>query len=173
MAIGPTRFGLRAATARRIRFAIRRSELERRGLDTCRALAGCRSERTLSRGEPRDGLATRRFSRIDGKELARSLYGAWAAGRRPPPGDAGGDASIRVAGRPRRMATADQDWRQPSSDRLRHLPACPPAAPAGAGADTTDTARTLVLRSGDCSWGGIYVGADLSRALPGRPPPQR
>ena len=25
----------------------------------------------------------------------------------------------------------------------------------------------LVLRRGDCSWGGIYVGADLSRALPG------
>src|SRR5437016_3095500 len=164
MAIGPTKFDSRAATARRIRSATRRSELERSGLGTCRALAGCRSERPLSRGEPGDGLATRRFSRIDGKELARALYGAWAAGRRPPPGDAGGDPSVRVAGRPRRTATADPDWRQPSSDRLRHLPARPPAASASAGADTTDTARTLVLRRGDCSWGGIYVGADLSRA---------
>src|SRR6266498_4090973 len=96
MAIGPTRFGLRAATARRIRSAIRRSELERSGLGTCRALAGCRSERPLSRGEPWDGLAARPFSRTYGKEHARPLCGAWAAGRRPFPGNAGRDASFAL-----------------------------------------------------------------------------
>src|SRR6516164_3514802 len=110
MVIGPTRFGLRAATARQTRSVIHRSDLERRGLGTCRPLAGCRSERPLSRGEPGYGLAPRAFSRINGTELARSPCGAGGAGRRPPAGDAGGDASLRVAGRPRRMATADPDW---------------------------------------------------------------
>src|SRR6516165_12607267 len=100
MAIGHTRFGLKAATAPQIRSAIRRFELERRG----GALAGCRGERPLSRGEPGNGLATRRFSRIDGKELARSHWGALAPRRRSLAGDAGGDASLRVSGRSRRMA---------------------------------------------------------------------
>src|SRR6266542_363645 len=63
-----------------------------------RALASCRGERPLSRSEPGDGLAARRFSRIDGKELARSNCGTLAARRRPLSGDVSGDASLRVVG---------------------------------------------------------------------------
>jgi hypothetical protein len=109
MAIGPTRFGLRAATARRIRSAIRRFKLEWSALDTRLALAGCRGERPLSRGEPWDGLAARRISRFDGKEFARSHCGALAARCRSPAGDAGGDATLRVPSRSRRMAAADPE----------------------------------------------------------------
>ena len=64
------------------------------GLDTCRALAGCRRERPLSRGEPGDGVAARRFSRADGKEFARPRRGALAAIGRPSAGDARGDPSL-------------------------------------------------------------------------------
>jgi len=79
-------------------------ELERWGLGTRRALVGYRGERPLSRGEPGDGLATRRFSWIDEKELARSHGSALAARRRSPVGDAGGDAPLRIPRRSRRMA---------------------------------------------------------------------
>ena len=69
-----------------------------------RALVGYRGERPLSRGEPGDGLATRRFSWIDEKELARAHGSALAARRRSPVGDAGGDAPLRIPRRSRRMA---------------------------------------------------------------------
>src|SRR5215471_890830 len=92
------------ATAPQIRSAVRRFELERWGLGTRRALVGYHGERPLSRGEPGDGLATRRFSWIDEKELARSHGSALAARRRSPVGDAGGDAPLRIPRRSRRMA---------------------------------------------------------------------
>src|SRR4029077_11013998 len=139
MAIGPTRFGLRAATARRIRSAIRRFKLEWSALDTRLALAGCRGQRPLSRGEPWDGLAARRISRFDGKEFARSHWGALAARCRSPAGDAGGDATLRVPSRSHRMAAADPDWSQPLCDRVRSLPARQPSPSTGAGAHTTVT----------------------------------
>jgi hypothetical protein len=40
-------------------------------LNACRTLAGCRRQRPLSRSEPGNGMAARRFSRTDGKEFAR------------------------------------------------------------------------------------------------------
>ena len=80
-----TRFGLRAATARRIRPAIHRFELQRSGLDTRRALAGCCRERPLSRGEPRNGWP-RGFSWVHGKEFTRSRCGALAPYGRSPAG---------------------------------------------------------------------------------------
>ena len=71
------RFGSTVGTVRRIRSAIRRLELERSGLDTCVALAGCRRERALSRRKPRNGLAARCFGRIDRKESASVGGRAW------------------------------------------------------------------------------------------------
>jgi hypothetical protein len=46
-------------------------------LDTYRALAGCRRERPLSRGEPGDGVAAGRFSGADGKEFSRPSAALW------------------------------------------------------------------------------------------------
>ena len=60
---GRIRSGSKVGTAQRIHSAIRRFEFERSGLDTYRALAGCRRERPLSRNESGDGMAARRFSR--------------------------------------------------------------------------------------------------------------
>src|SRR5215213_11542931 len=56
---------------------------ERSRLDTCLALAGCRRERPLSRGKPRDGVAARGFGRLNGKAFARLVRRAWAAERGP------------------------------------------------------------------------------------------
>ena len=47
----------------------------------------------------------------------------------------------------------DPEWRQPPGDRVRYLAACQPPPSAGAGANTTDAVRTLVLHRGNCSWG--------------------
>src|SRR6516165_2901916 len=132
MAIGLTRFGLKVATAPQTRSAIPRFELERRGLDPRRTLAGGCGERPLSRGEPGNGLATRGLSRIDRKALARSYGGALGACHRSPAGDAGGAASLRVLGGSYRMAAADH-WRQPPADGVRSVSAPGPAASARAG----------------------------------------
>src|ERR1700754_3417441 len=78
-AIGPIKSGWRAATARRIRSAIRRSKLERGGLDAGLALVGSGGERTLSRDQPRDGMAARGFSRPHGKEPTWPARSALAA----------------------------------------------------------------------------------------------
>ena len=77
-------------------------------------------------------------------------------------GDAGGAAALRALGHARRMAEANPDRREPPGDRgsSQHPPS------AGAGAHTTNTIGTLVLRCSDCSWGGSHVGADLPGALP-------
>ena len=159
---------LEGATAQRIHSATRRSEVGRSGLDSCGALAGRRGERPISRGEPRDGLATRGFSWIDEKKLARSRPSALRAWRRSPTCDAGGDASFCGAGRSRRMAAPHPDWRQPSGNGVRHLPARQSSPSPSNGAYTTNTTGTLVVCRGNRPWRGIYVGADLSRALPGR-----
>ena len=47
----------------------------------------------------------------------------------------------------------DPEWRQPPGDRVRYLAARQPPPSAGAGANTTDAVRTLVLHRGNCSWG--------------------
>ena len=69
--------GSRAATARRIRSAIRRRERERRGLDTCRPLAGDHRERHLPWREPRHGMAARRLGRPDGKNPRALMAALW------------------------------------------------------------------------------------------------
>src|SRR6266581_5915857 len=137
-------------------------------MDTCRTLAGCRREWPLSRGEPGDGMATRRFSGADGKEFARPRGSTLAANGRPSAGDVRGDPSLLSAGRPRPMAATDPDRRQPPGHRVRHLPVRQPAPSAGAGADTTDATGALVLRRGDRAWCGTGAPADLSWFLPGR-----
>ena len=68
--------GSRVAIARRIRLLSIGFEFARSGLGTCRALAGCRRERPLSRAEPGNGMAARGFSRADGKEFTRALVAA-------------------------------------------------------------------------------------------------
>src|SRR5215831_4023062 len=108
MDIGLIKSGLRAATARQIRSVTHRFKFDWSGLD---ALVGRCRERPLSRGQPRNGMAARRFSRPDGKELARPLVDALATNCRPFPGNVGGDPSLRVAGRPPRMAATDPDRR--------------------------------------------------------------
>src|SRR3954453_2000645 len=97
-------------TARRIRSAIHRCELERGGLDTRLALAGGGGERPLSRTESGNGLAARRFGWIDAKEFAGPGGCAWAAGGRPPARDVARDAPLCAAGRARRMAARHPDW---------------------------------------------------------------
>jgi hypothetical protein len=92
-------------------------------IGTRRALAGYCSERPLSRCEPRDGLAARRFSWIDGRKFARSHCGAWAPCHRSPAGDVGGDPSLRISGGPRRMAAANPNWREPPGHRVRYFSA--------------------------------------------------
>src|ERR1700731_2737386 len=124
-----------AETVRRIRSAIRRFEFERRGLDTCLALAGCRREWPLPRSKSGNGVAARRFGWIDGKEFARLVGSALAALGRPSPGNALGAATLRVARRPCRMATADPNRRKSVGHRVRHLPAHQPALSTSAGAD--------------------------------------
>src|SRR5262245_45849585 len=104
MVIGLIRSGLRAATARPIRSVIHRFKFDRNGLDACRALVGCRRERPLSRDEPRNGMAARRFSRANGKEFARPRGSTLATDDWPSIGNVGGDSALRVAGCPRRMA---------------------------------------------------------------------
>jgi hypothetical protein len=142
------------------------------GLDTCRTLARCRREWPLSRGEPRDGMAARRFSRADGKEFTRPRGSTLAADSRPSAGNARGDPSLLAAGRPRPMAATDPDRRQPLGHGVRHLPLHQPTPSAGAGADTTDTTGALVLCRGDCAWRRVDAGTDLSWSLPRRRPQQ-
>src|SRR5450755_5200972 len=127
MDTGRTRSGSRAATARPIPSAIRRFEFERSGLDACRALAGCRCERPLSRGQPRDGVAARRFGWTYGKKFSRPHIGALATMGWPSTGYALGSPTLRAARRARRMATADPGWRKPVGHRFRYLPARQPA----------------------------------------------
>src|ERR1700675_2787321 len=122
-----------AGTVRRTRSAIRRFEFERSGLDTRRALAGCRRERPLPRSKPGNGMAARRFGWIDEKRFARLGGRALAANGRPPARDARGDPPLCGVGYPRRMAALDTDRRQPPCYRVRHLPASRPAPPTGIG----------------------------------------
>src|SRR5262245_18825371 len=139
-------------------------------MDICRALASCCRERPLSRGESGNGLAARCFSRADGQELTRAPDGTLATYDWPSPGDARRDPSLRAAGRSRRMAATNPDWRQSIGHRVRRLPICQSAPSAGSGTDPTDTTGALVLRGGDRAWRGTDARADLSRALPGRRP---
>src|SRR4029077_13274039 len=172
MDTGHIRSGSRAVIARRIRSAIRWFELGWIGLDTCRTLAGCRREWPLSRGEPGDGMATRRFSRADGKESARPRGSTLAANGRPSAGDVRGDPSLLSADRPCPMAATAPDRRQPPGHRVRHLPVRQLAPSAGAGADTTDATWGLVLCRGDRAWRGTDAGTDLSWSLSRRRPQQ-
>src|ERR1700730_17105708 len=142
------------------------------GLDTYRTLVGCRRERSLSWGEPRNGVAASRFGRVNGKEFARPRNSPLAANGRPSTGNVRGDPSLRAAGDPRRMAATNPDRRQSVGHRVRYLPVRQQAPSAGAGADTTDATGVLVLRRGDRAWRGTDARADLSRALPGRGPRQ-
>src|ERR1700687_1306418 len=104
-----------AVTVRRIHSAIRRLEFDRSGLDACLALAGCGRERPLPWCESGNGVAARCFGWIDGKEFARLVGRALAAGGRPPARDVARDPSVRAAGRSRRMAAPDPDWGPPFS----------------------------------------------------------
>ena len=165
---GRIRSASRAATARRIRSAIHRLERRRGRLGTCGSLAGCHRERPLSRGESRDGVAARGFGRTDGKKSARPRGGALAALGRPSARDAPDDPSVLAAGHSRLLAVADPDRRQPPGHRVRYLPARQPSPSAGAGADTTDATRALVLRRGDRARRRIDARADISRPLQGR-----
>src|SRR5262245_10727713 len=112
-------------------------------------------------------MAARRFSRADGKELTSSHGGTLAANDRPFTGDVRGDPSVRDAARHRRMAATDPDWRQPRGHRIRYLRVRQQTPSAGAGADTTDATRVLVLRRGDRAWCGTDARTNLSRAVPG------
>src|SRR5262249_50944371 len=141
------------ATAPQIRSAVRRFELERWGWGTRRALVGYRGERPLSRGEPGDGLATRRFSWIDERSSRALMAALW-------PLAAGHLLGMLVVMLPFAFLDAlvewhrfDPEWRQPPGDRVRYLAARQPPPSAGAGANTTDAVRTLVLPRGNCSWG--------------------
>src|ERR1700680_2376675 len=107
-------------------------------------------------------MATRRFSRADGKEFARPRGSTLAANGRPSAGDARGDPSLLSAGRPRPMAATDPDRRQPFGHRVRHLPFHHRTPSAGAGADTTDTTGALVLCRGYRAWRGIDAATNLS-----------
>ena len=102
------------------------------------------------------------------KEFARSGGGARAAHARPSARDSRGDPSLLAAGRARLLAAADPDRRQFPGHRVRYLPAGQPSPPAGAGADTADATRALVLCRGDRPRRGIDARADISRSLQGR-----
>src|ERR1700691_2640021 len=135
--------GSRAATVRRIRSAIHRLEFEYSRLDTGVALAGCHRERPLPRIKPGNGLAARRFGRIDGKEPACVGGRTWATGRRPFAGGAARAPSLRTGGRLRRMAAPDPDRSQPSCHRIRHLPPYRLPPSTGIGADPADAIGSL------------------------------
>src|SRR6516165_10544725 len=111
MDTGLIRSVLKVVTARRIRSVIHRFKVDWNGLDAGRALVGCRRERPLSRDEPGNGVAARRFSRPNGKKFPRPRGSTLATDGRPCPGNVRGDPSLRVAGRPRGMAATDPDWR--------------------------------------------------------------
>ena len=100
---------------------------------------------------------------------AGAVRGARAAGRRPSAGDAAGDAAVRAADHAGRMAAPDPDRRQPARHRVRHLPACQPKPSTGAGADPADATGAVVVCRRHRAWRGTDAGADLSRALPGKP----
>src|SRR3954449_12655761 len=151
-ATGRTRSGSRAATARRIHSLTRRSEFERNGLDTCLAVAGRGGERPLPRRQSGNGVAARRFRRIDAKEFACAGGRALAADGRPSPRNLAGDPALRAAGHPGRMAAADPVWRQPLRHRLRRVPADRPPPSEELGADTADATWALVLCDSDRAW---------------------
>src|SRR5882757_10403754 len=171
--IARTRSGSTAATVRRIRSAIPRPEFDRSGLDNRLALARGDRERPLSRAQPGDGMAARRFGRPDGTQPARAGRRARAAGGRPSARDAARDPSLRAAGHARRMAAPDPDRRQPARDWFRHLSAGQSAPPAGAGANTADATGAVVLCRGHRAWRGADAGTDLSRTVPGSQPRQK
>jgi hypothetical protein len=173
MDIAHIRSGSRAATVRRIHSAIHRFKFDWNGLDACRPLVGCRRERPLSRGEPRNGMAARRFRRANGKEFARPRDSTLAANGGPSTGNVRGDPSVRAADRPRRMAATDPDRRQSLSDRVRHLPVRQPTPSEGVGAHTTDPTGALVLRRGNRPWRGTDARTNLSRSLQDCRPRQR
>src|SRR3954453_3964142 len=164
-ATGHTRSGSRAATARRIHSLIRRSEFERNGLDTCLALAGRRGERSLPRRQSGNGVAARRFRRIDAKEFACPGGSTLAADGRPSPRNVAGDPALRAAGHPRRMAAEDPVWRQPLRHRLRRVPAGRPPPSEELGADKADATWAFVLCDSDRAWRRTDAGADLSWTL--------
>src|SRR5262245_31608712 len=113
-------------------------------------------------------MAARRFSWANGTDFARPRGSALAINGRPSTGNVRGDPSLRAAGRPRRMATTNPDWRQSLGHRIWHLPVGEAAPSAGAGANTTDATGALVLRRSDRAWRRTDACAGLSRALPGR-----
>ena len=162
------RSGSTAATARRIRSAIHRLERKRGRLDRHGTLAGGHCERSLPRGESRDGVAARGFGRNDGKKSAGACGGALGARGRPSARDAPDDPAVLAADHSRLLAAANPDRRQPVGHGLRRLPAHRPAPSASAGAHKTDTARALVFCRSDRARRRIDAGADLSRALRGR-----
>src|SRR5262245_51284641 len=113
-------------------------------------------------------MAARRFSWADGKELTSSHGGTLAADDRPFTRNVRGDPSVRDAARHRRMAATYPDRRQSLGDRLRHLSVRQQTPSAGAGADTTDATRALVLRGGDRAWRRTDARTNLYRAVPSR-----
>src|SRR5262249_20056062 len=110
-------------------------------------------------------MAARRFSRADRKELVRSRDGALATNGRPPSSNVRGDPALRAPARHRRMAATDPDRRQSLGDRVRHLSLRQQTPSAGAGADTTDATRDMVLRRGDRAWGGTDARTNPTRAV--------
>src|SRR5215813_12727867 len=158
-----------AGIARRIRFAIHRSDFARTGLDASGALAGCSRERPLSRGEPGDGMAARRFSGADGKEVARPSGSALAADDRPFAGDARGAPSLRSTGYRIAMAARDSDRRQSRARRVWHFPVRQPAPSAGARTNTADATGGMVLCRRDRAWRRTDAGTNVSGSLRRRP----
>src|SRR3569833_2587373 len=165
-AIARIRSGLRAATVRLIRSAIRRLDLERSGLDDGLAVARRDRERHLSRTQSGDGLAARAVRRFDRAEPARAVCCARTAGRRTSAGDAARDNALCAAGRAGRLAARDPDLRQPAFDRLRHLPPRLSTSSTADRADRADVTGVVVVCRGDRAWSGIDAGADLSRTVP-------
>src|SRR5262249_3865343 len=115
-------------------------------------------------------MAARRFSWTHRKELARPRDGTLAANCRPSTGDVRGDPSVRATACTRRMAATDPDRRQSVGHRVWRLPVRQQTTSAGAGADTADATRALVLRRGYRPWRRTDARTNLSRALPGRRP---
>src|SRR5262249_49348242 len=106
-------------------------------------------------------MATRGFSRTDGKATGSPFEGILAAWRWSSGGDARGAAAVLSADRSRRMAAADSNRRRDSRHCVRAVPVHRPAASASAGADTTDTAGAVVLWRGHRTWRRTDAVADL------------
>src|SRR5579871_1867461 len=164
--IGRTKCGSRAATARRIPSAIRRSGIERNALDNGLALAGCHCERSVSRAQSRNGLAARGFRRADGKKSARPVARPLAAVGRPSAGDAADALAVHAPPGADRMAAPDPDDGGASRHELRTDSAGLAPPPPGAGQNTADATGALVIRDRDRARRRLDAGADLSRSLP-------